>query len=405
MLLLLAWLAANAWSAPAALEQLRAQAGLDPSGIPAVSAAPARKPRTPISPGAAAGKLCGGEGVVVVVDNFASGPIKPYIDVDGDLVPDVNHGDVVAALYKAAGRPTLDWDVEADPSLERLATIFNAVADQVETGALRVAAVNFSQVNYLRWEALNAELDLKPPVTLADLGARRDELGRTMAEYMLENDSPHYSDLSKAFERLERLRIPVFLAAGNRGPAYINTLGFMPAMVNVGALDRAGARAPFSAAGGLIDLWALGEHVFRRAGGGVDVNGDGRPDFGEAPLSGGTPFVARFEGKTVEEAVSATPSEADMPPYSRETPAGIQGLRDAMPDKLFRVEDLIVYFRLSADRARSLRSRGRYFDKTLQFGFTQDASGRVAYDPAGSGAPGQVLLMTGTSYSAPALCR
>lgn len=358
----------------------------------------------PAGAAAAVERLCGSPLPVVVIDHFVSGgKVRPYMDVDGDGVPEAAHGEVVAALYEARGRRVLRLDLGGDNSLEKVAELLVVVFRWARAGR-RVAAVNVSQNVDVTLEAVNRDLGLSG-VDAASIGPRRSEVLAAMVQLMREQGAGGLDALVSAARALAASGVPIFFSAGNQGAGKVNLLGLLPGVVSVGALARGGEKAGFSADNSLVELWASGEHVARRVAGGVDLNRDGRGDFGNLALSGGAPFVARYAGRPVAEAVRPLPSDDPfLDSISRESEGGLEYLRGALGEHLYKAEDLAVFFRLDPARRRSLLSRGAYFDATLRYPFDA-ADGRLVFDPEKSGAANQVLLITGTSFAPAALCR
>lgn len=351
----------------------------------------------------AAAKLCAAPAAVAIVDHFTGVDTDPDLDVDGDGKPDLAHGDALAGLYRAAGRATKAYAL-GGVSLQATADAFSRVADDVEAGK-PVAAVNFSQEISVPWAAINRELGVAPPaITAETVGARRAEVLAGVRALMRRREDESFEALVTATTRLSRLGVPIFGIAGNNGPGKVNLMNLLPGVVVVGGLRPDGTKMAVSEDNSLVDLWALGEHAFGRAPGGVSIDGDGRADFPASALSGGPAFVDGFVGQPVADAVTHVPADPELDPILRDTPGGVEYLRQHMPDALFPREELIAFFKLPALRAEAMRQRGLYFDKTLRYAFGADAAGRIAFDPAGTGAPGQVLLMSGTSFAPPSLC-
>lgn len=390
-----------------ALESLRAMAPdavvpVIPTPASVALAAPGRKPLTASE---AVGRLCAKRDPVAIVDTFVSGSVPAAIDADGDGRPDVEHGDVIGALYAAARFPVHRVDLKGERNIPHVAEVFDGLASDITSGRLRVSAVNLSHVVEVTWTGLNADLALAEPVTAENVLSRRAELTEAVSRMMDRNDSPGFRNLSKAIGRLTALGVPVFVAAGNHTPEKLNVLGFLPGVVSVGALDRRGGKAAFSGDSTLVEVWATGEHVFRRVEGGVDVDGDGLRDIPASLLSGGPLIASRFAGRPLSEVTGVLPTDPWLVNIDRKSPAGIEYLQGLMTDGLYPVEDLVVFFKVSPAKARSFASRGRYFDKTMQYPFEVDASGRVVFDPARDGNSGQAVLIPGTSFAAPQLCR
>ena len=373
-------------------------------------AAPRSKPaplpaRQSMDPSQAVSRLCGSPFPVLIVDDFVSEDAAPAIDVDGDGRPDVEHGDVIAALYKAHGRRFLIRDLQGRRGYAHVAEVLNEVADDSAAGRLRISAVNLSHTVDVTWQGLNNDLGLKPPVTPANIHTRRADLARAVVTLMTRNDNEEFGDIDRALSRLAAAGVPVFVSAGNHTPDKVNLLGLLPGAVSVGALDRSLGKAAFSADNSLVSVWAPGEHVFRRVPGGVDIDGDGHPDIPTERLTGGPTLLSRFAGRPLAEVRGVMPSDPWLVNIDRKHPNGVLYLQSQMSDGLYPVEELSAFFLLSPAKARSFATRGRWFDKTMEYPFEVDASGNVVFDPARDGSAGQAVLIPGTSFATPLLCR
>lgn len=399
--------ALSARAAPgSALESLRALApGAAPVVPEPVAVKAAGRGREPLTAAQSVDRLCSKRDPVVIVDTFVSGSVPPAIDADGDGRLDVEHGDVINALYAAGGFPVQRIDLKGERNIPHVAEVFDSLASEVASGRRRVSAVNLSHTVEVTWTGLNADLALGEPVTPENALARRAELAEAVAKMMDRNDSPGFRNLSNAIGRLTALGVPVFVAAGNHTPDKINMLGLLPGVVSVGALNRRGGKAAFSGDSTLVEVWALGEHVFSRVAGGMDVDGDGRADLPSSLLSGGPMIASRFAGRPLSEIKGVLPTDPWLVNIDRTSPTGIEYLQGLMTDGLYPVEDLAAFFKVSPAKARSFASRGRYFDKTMQYPFEIDASGRAVFDPARDGSADQAVLIPGTSFATPLLCR
>ncbi|MEK7382787.1 MAG: hypothetical protein AAB262_05810 [Elusimicrobiota bacterium] len=358
-----------------------------------------------IEPSKAVARLCHSSLPVLIVDNFVSGNVAPAIDVDGDGRPDVEHGDVIAALYKAQGIPFLTHDLKGRSDFPSVAEAFREIADDVEAGRLRISAVNLSYTLDVTWPGINGDLGLKAPVTPESIGRRRIELALKVTSLGQRNDLLGFDGLYRELSRLAAAEIPIFVSAGNHSPAKVNLLSLLPGTVSVGALDRSGAKAAFSADNSLVTSWALGVHVFRRVADGVDSNGDGRAEIASGRLSGGATIASQFVGRPLLEVRGTLPSDPWLANIDRKSAGGIEYLQSQMPNGLYPVEELASFFKLSEAKKMSFVSLGSWFDKTMKYPFEVDDSGRVVFDPERSGASGQATHLMGTSFATPSICR
>lgn len=136
----------------------------------------------------------------------------------------------------------------------------------------------------------------------------------------------------------------------------------------------------------------------------ADVDGDGADDFGGVTLTGGENIASRYAGKPAAETVLDTPSGGDWDIMSRTSPGGIKWLLDHLPEGIYRTEDMVEFFKMSGPRAETLLKRGKYVHKTFKYSFQEDEQGRIVYDPEGTGAPNQVMMVSGTSFASSFIC-
>lgn len=112
-------------------------------------------------------KVCHSSRSVLVIDNFLNpkGPesteVKPYIDVDGDGVPDVAHGELVSAFLLASHKSVKKYNLEKKTSLPEMVEHFATVLKIVKSGELDISAINLSQIIPLRFEALDEFMGFK----------------------------------------------------------------------------------------------------------------------------------------------------------------------------------------------------------------------------------------------------
>lgn len=167
---------------------------------------------------------------------------------------------------------------------------------------------------------------------------------------------------------------------------------------------------PSSGANSLVQVWRRGEHVLYRVkqgtNDGIDVNNDGEIEIPGTLLSQGSGIGARFHGQTLDRVITAVPDTELSRLYSRETPAGQQALRELLDkDKVYKTADLIKYFKIEQQpMGKALLKRGDYVTWDFNFSFKIGPNGLVAFDPSGKGHANQVMLVSGTSFSAPSIC-
>lgn len=351
--------------------------------------------------------VCQSKLPVLVVDFFIeNGVVNKYIDIDGDLVPDIAHGELVESFLKASGKSTLRYPVRDELNTSEFAPIFKNILEQVKSGKLRISAINLSQLSRLRIASLVTSLGEN--ANASNLHELKENIINKIAIGMKSADVPEIEELVQIFSDFEKLGIPVIVAAGNDGSEFINTFSLFPGAISVGNQGLNGKPVATSSTSTLITIWKQGEYVAKRlSDAGIDLNNDGRADLEPALLSRQEPLVSKLRGKKLSDYLRKAPDDELSNLYSRKTAGGLEVLfKQLDPMAVYETKDLNHYFRRTdSPFAKALVDRAPYFNKNSNIGFTVDSQGLLQYDPLGDGDLRQVNLLSGTSYSAPSICR
>jgi hypothetical protein len=350
--------------------------------------------------------VCRAKKPVLVFDIFAMRPTptspfsqsRPTHDFDGDGIPDGAHGDYVAAIYEAAGKKVMPFNIPARlRNSDDIITVYRTLAERLENGTIaRPAAINISAGTILYFRELIENL---PAARDAITATERGERGRQALAFILNDTSEYaayYRDLYAVFQRLQALGIPVIAAAGNDDCTEadaVNVLSLMPGVVTVGALDYKGKIASYSCESSLVSVHSTGEFFARAVEGGIDINGDGTPEFPAGKLSGGETIAKYYAGRKLKNVLVKPP-----PPYEKNPYFFTQMMRTGqLPEGIYPTDKIV--------RGGYTEGKGTYTHYPSFTDFTVTPDGVLKFDPAGDGDPKKVLrLPPGTSFAAPHIC-
>lgn len=352
-------------------------------------------------------QVCHSSKPVLVVDKFLKpNVIEKYIDVDGDLLPDVAHGEIVESFLKISGKSVLRQKLEGSLSPSETYEVFKEILEDVKSGRLQISAINFSQIIPLSLAAFDKEI--VAGTNSENIFDNRQAIMKKMIDGFKSAEITLYEDLNNVFAEFKNLEIPVVVAAGNQGEDYINFFSLLPGVISVGSLAIDKEPLLTSGNSSLVTVWRQGEYVVKRlADSSVDFNNDGKPEIAANLLSKQVSLVHRLRGKSVAGVLRTTPTDPDSNIYSRNTSEGLKILLNQLSaEHLYEIGDLNNYFhRGETPYGKASVLRAKYFDRSQNIGFTVDEQENIKFDPLGDGDPRQVLLLSGTSYAAPSICR
>jgi hypothetical protein len=358
--------------------------------------------------------LCMPERKALVVDVFAV-PDKtasdyeresPVMDIDGDGIPDVSHGDLVAAAMAATGKDYVAYNIPERLPLVQTVEVFEDVIAKIESGAIaKPSHINYSSGFFLTFEYLNT-INPALQVTPENAGLKRDAILQTLTRQGAYRTV--MAPLERLFRTLDAMGIKIVTGSGNDFSAdMFNVLSVLPGTFTGGALDRDGVRsAPYSNTNTLNDFERYGEIFTRSVPGGIDIDGDGAPDFTPPALSGGDRIALLYEGKRPEEIVKKIPPILEA---HKKFPDLLEYYLQKSPpeDGIYRAEDiyeLLYKYPLTENYKRDIANYGDYVHYPSLLPFRTGADGTLRYDPAGNGDRTIVTDYKGTSYAPPRVC-
>jgi hypothetical protein len=246
---------------------------------------------------------------VLVMDTFpgansADNDRMRIIDVDGDGVGDIFHGELVESLVKLSGHTTERLNMDGSLSLPEIYDLLGPLVESIETGKKTYSRINLSQEFPLKLSALKTDVfpddPTFPDVTAANV---KDLSPRILKKFAADRPDLRIEEIAHLFERLEKAKVPVVVAAGNFGPGFVNFFSMLKGVTSVGSLEVNGNKLLTSSDNSLVNTWKSGVVVPVEVVNGMDLNFDGIADFKMNALSGGKAIVASVVGRTIEEAV------------------------------------------------------------------------------------------------------
>lgn len=220
---------------------------------------------------------------IAIIDNFKG----KYVDVDGDKIPDISHGEAVENLFKTKqpNAEIIRYDVGSDTdasqvSTDKLASAYEDLSQRIEGGE-KIDGVNMSVSTDTRIGFFNRFT--KKPVTAENISKKEDEIKNSSGYDNMSQTTGRKNVLSN-MEKVTSQGVPVYVAGGNNGPGYFNEYGLAKGVTQVGGTGLNGNIHPDSADNSDIKKYAQGEFEIKSikdAAGkitGYDYTGDGKID-------------------------------------------------------------------------------------------------------------------------------
>lgn len=350
-----------------------------------VDEAPPREP-PPRSEAQIVDDICASDKPRLVVDFFGLnkpdfGVQAPYytVDVDGDYISDMAHGDIVAKVAEFSGQKILTFGLKTDSKkMDRMevAEDFKTIVAMLRSGKIPpVSAISFSVgmpidiavINSFFHERSASSGERGIVITPDNIGQKKGLVIARFQEKAAWGDEYAKGILEAvdSYNDLQEMDIPLITAAGNQYSSSRVNLNAIFGGISVGALTHDGKEiAPYSNANSITHIYRIGDFISRKVPGGVDINNDGVVDFPDAVLSAKPLGSIKFES------------------------VGTYGKGK----------------KLSAEMIGSWsRNYGDYVYDGHK-GFRKQQGGKITFDPAGTGDPSQVAIITGTSLAAPNIC-
>ncbi len=327
-------------------------------------------------------RACAADGPFLIIDAFSArqpdfgfGPAEHHeIDIDGDLVPDVHHGDLVEVIARqVSGKNTISYGLlptaegRFNFTTDNIRYALENIISLINSGDMeKPAAIILSMGGYVALHQLAIELGLDENLSPDNAASFIHEIQQELAiRLLLENPTEHH--IMNAFKQLSDMSIPVITGAGNSFSQEEANIFSLMGAIPVGSLTHDGFKVTdYTNDNSLTVTYRIGDYIGRNVNGGIDINNDGLADFANSIMSG-----------------EATIAES------------LGGVEAPLPTD--RADDLFRWTYESYYGQIKIKIAGEEFPFRI-------INGTLAFDPANTGDPSQVSLLNGTSLAAPAIC-
>lgn len=325
-------------------------------------------------------RICASSAPLLVYDHFTTRPIDygkqeaaaPNIDINGDTIPDSQHGDGVAAVAALSGKRVMTFGArftleQLNP--KNLKSDLDEILALIDDGHMPAPAAVIMSLSH--------DEDLPPGYagrTPANLNETKDELTAAFSDPRRKG----YYGLWKTILTFRQRGIPIVTADGNEyTDRTVNLYGVMGA-ITVGALTQDDKEhAPYGNQSILARIYRRGDYPLYKVPGGISFEAGGKPAFPDKDLS-----------------------------HAPETVALLQGRIPGSEPEIWPTTKVLALNYPQGEQKRFQGSARLYGEWTHRSGttFHTDRNGRLVFDPAHNGDPTQVKLITGTSLASPAIC-
>lgn len=353
-------------------------------------------------------EVCQSAKAVLVLDTFPGDPTnQKNIDLDGDGEYDLHHGEFVSRLVELNGQKVVFENVGTPILSTKFVNILNSWADRIEQGAVQISWINFSQGYPVDFESFNKLMGYKGVINSRNIHEYAEAILETL---WTTRPQLKLKELYAVLKRLERLQVPLIVAATNSGFNEVNLYSLFPNVISVGALNVKGGKAPYSADNSTVTIWRQGDLPSFSVAGGIDVTMDGVADFSHSVPEIPTSLIQSLNGVSAYQVVKSIP--ADILEANDDNRAQFHELAAKLPVGLYDTREVLKKTLATPfQQGRYIMGLGAYFymdgqhPKPLLFVPTL-ASGEIQLDVSQL-TPGRQfrVMQEGTSFAAPNLCR
>lgn len=172
----------------------------------------------------------------------------------------VSHGTFVKAVLEAFAPPNTKFTTYEIPSFSfsHFDELINA-AEQIKRDG-NYDAVNLSYggerfADSMKYSGIHGGL------TRINFHKNREEIKKSIAQHLNQPGVRKYGNLDDLFIRFDEIEmVPIFVAAGNKGPYDLNPFLLFKNSRGVGALDLSGRKTIYSGDNQLVTEWAQGDY-------------------------------------------------------------------------------------------------------------------------------------------------
>lgn len=193
---------------------------------------------------------------VLVIDEVGDDPTNTkIIDLDGDGIYDVFHGEFVKKLVELNNQNVIVQSIGSPIYPFQLNEIIKKYNDLLENKKINLSWINFSQGFTVDIDSLNKLLGLKDVVNDLNVHLFSRQILLKLAERKPELK---IQELYLEFEKLQKFGVPFIVSAGNSGYKEVNIYSLFPGVISVGAIDLNGHKADYSADNSTVTVWRTG---------------------------------------------------------------------------------------------------------------------------------------------------
>lgn len=232
---------------------------------------------------------------VAIVDNFSPSFAFNMSDESVFLNPDykstITHGQIVRRFIEEGLPDAKIKQFNTRSSYGKaltksINTQLGAVLEDITKKGEKYDVLNLSKDISIPFSTISAVMNEK--ITAKNISQHRAEI----ENLILSDDSGAMGDIREILQKLDKISsygVKIYISAGNEGKNNFNLLSLAKDVKNVGALDRWGSKASYSADNSLVNSWACGSSdvkKIRDARGkiGFDFTGDGSVDVCETEI-------------------------------------------------------------------------------------------------------------------------
>lgn len=337
---------------------------------------------------------------------------KKIIDINGDGINELYHGELVEALIKAEGFQVERSNLDEQRSLPELVDHLEPILRSIQSGAKKYARINLSQENPLRISAFKRELfpndSSVPEITRENVSLYAPKI---LNYFFTEYPDLRIEELYNIFLGFQKMNVPVIVAAGNFGPDHVNLFSMFPGVISVGSKDYFDRKLLTSSDNAFVTEFRNGVVVPKQLESGVDLNDDFVIDFGSVQMSANPSIAGQYKGRQVSEVQSTI--DPEFIEWAKRAEASGTVVPNAAANILdpgfYSVEDVVALPTVTPGTQVLFRSLGTYALKHMNgrpphYFFDADSNGRLVYNPRGDFSTNQLNRIGGTSFAAPRIC-
>lgn len=337
---------------------------------------------------------------------------RKIIDINGDGINELYHGELVEALVKSDGHLVVRSNMDSQRSLPEMVDHLEPILREMQSGKKRYSRINFSQENPLKISAFKRDLFPNDPsipeITRENLA---DYVPKILENFYQGLPELRIKELHDIFLGFQKLGVPVIVAAGNFGPDHVNLFSMFPGVISVGSKDYFNRKLFTSSDNIFVTEFRNGVVVPKQISNGVDLDDNGQVDFSTLQMSSGESIAGLYKGRSAAEILNTI--DPEFIEWAKRAEASGTVVPNAAANILdlgfYLVEDVVALPTITPGTKKLFRSLGKYALKHMNgrpshFFFDEDSEGKLIYNPRGDFSTNQLNRIGGTSFAAPRIC-